>query len=259
MVEIVARLSMGSPTRPWFCPLAGLVPALLVLVGGLPVAAQDPASHHHHHHGGGVVPAAASAPSPGAPSANHGAHGHDLGPAGDTYDLRFIDGMVQHHTGALRMGEFVFDIGAPGVGALAASIWNDQAQEIKAMGQWRKAWYPEAPVYPVAYRPGGDPNSIAGLQPMTAAQMASMRMLNTLPTKANRVTWFLEGMLQHHGGALVMAHDALRKSRNPTILRLARSIISAQRHEILRLRQMLQHDGLTKPEYFYYDRLFSFP
>ena len=111
------------------------MPALLVLVGGLPVAAQDPASQHHHHHGGGVVPAAAGAPGPGAPSANHGAHGHDLGPAGDTYDLRFIDGMVQHHTGALRMGEFVFDIGAPGVGALAASIWNDQAQEIKAMGQ----------------------------------------------------------------------------------------------------------------------------
>jgi len=258
MVGIVAWLSMGSPTRPWICPLAGLVPALLVLVGGLPVGAQDPAAHHHHH-GGGLGPAAGGAPSPGAPSTNHAAHGHDLGPAGDTYDLRFIDGMVQHHTGALRMGEFVFDIGSPGVGALAASIWSDQAQEIKAMGQWRKAWYPEAPVYPVAYRPGADPNSIAGLQPMTAEQIASMRMLNGLPTKANRVTWFLEGMLHHHGGALAMAHDALRKSRNPTIVRLARSIISAQRHEIVRLRQMLQHDGLNKPEYFHYDGLFSFP
>jgi len=27
----------------------------------------------------------------------------------------------------------------PGVGALAKEIWRDQAQEIKAMGQWRKA------------------------------------------------------------------------------------------------------------------------
>ena len=114
-------------------------------------------------------------------------------------------------------------------------------------------------MYPVAYRAGGDPHSITGLQPMTAEQIAAMRMLNGLPTKANRVTWFLEGMLQHHGGALIMAHDALRKSRNPTIVRLARSIISAQRQEILRLRQMLQHDGLRKPEYFLYDGLFSFP
>ena len=247
-----------SLLRPWSRPLAALVPAALALLGGLAFAAPDPGSHHLHH-GAGAGPAAAGAPSPGSESANHAAHGHDLGPAGDTYDLRFLDGMVQHHSGALRMAEFVFDIGSPGVGALAVTIWRDQAQEIKAMGQWRKAWYPEAPVYPVAYRPGGDPNSITGLQPMTAEQIAAMRMLNGLPTKANRVTWFLEGMLQHHGGALIMAHDALRKSRNPTILRLARSIITAQRQEIVRLRQMLQHNGLTKSEYSQYDGLFSFP
>jgi uncharacterized protein (DUF305 family) len=44
--------------------------------------------------------------------------------------------MVRHHTGALRMAEFVFDIGSPGVGSLAKEIWRDQAGEIKAMGQW---------------------------------------------------------------------------------------------------------------------------
>ena len=44
MVGSVARLRMRSLTRPWFCPLAGLVPALLVMIGGLPVAAQDPAA-----------------------------------------------------------------------------------------------------------------------------------------------------------------------------------------------------------------------
>ena len=56
--------------------------------------------------------------------------------AGRTYDLRWLDGMVQHHTGALRMKKFVFDIGVPGVGSLAKDIWRDQAQELKAMGQW---------------------------------------------------------------------------------------------------------------------------
>jgi uncharacterized protein (DUF305 family) len=58
----------------------------------------------------------------------------------------------------------------------------------------------------------------------------------------NRVTWFLEGMLAHHGGALVMAHDALRKSNIPTIRRLAGAIIVAQRREIIELRRMLRHD-----------------
>ena len=42
---------------------------------------------------------------------DHSTHRHDVGPAGATYDLRFLDGMVQHHTGALRMSEFIFGIG----------------------------------------------------------------------------------------------------------------------------------------------------
>jgi uncharacterized protein (DUF305 family) len=166
--------------------------------------------------------------------------------------------MVQHHTGALRMSEFVFDIGQPGVGALAKQIWRDQAQEIKAMGQWRKAWYPEAPVYPVALKTGGDPNSMESLERMSAAHIQAMQMMGSMPTRENRVTWFLEGMLAHHGGALVMAHDALKKSNNPTIRRLARAIIVAQRREIIELRRMLRHERLNKPEYHEFDVLFSF-
>jgi uncharacterized protein (DUF305 family) len=79
-----------------------------------------------------------SSPTPAVPSKEnvHAAHQHDIGPAGETYDLRYIDAMVKHHEGALLMSEFVFDIGSPGVGALANEIWDDQAQEIKAMGQW---------------------------------------------------------------------------------------------------------------------------
>jgi uncharacterized protein (DUF305 family) len=165
--------------------------------------------------------------------------------------------MVQHHTGALRMSEYVFDIGVPGVGALAKEIWRDQAQEIKAMGQWRKAWFPEAPVYPVALAPGGDPDTMAGLVRMSGAQIAAMRMMGSTPNRDNRVPWFLEGMLQHHGGALLMAHDALAKSRNPDLRRLATAIIVAQRREIIQLRRMLNHDGLNKPEYYRYDALFS--
>ena len=145
----------------------------------------------------------------------------------------------------------------PGVGALAKEIWRDQAQEIKAMGQWRKAWFPEAPVYPVALAPGGDPDTMAGLVRMSGAQIAAMRMMATTPNRDNRVPWFLEGMLQHHGGALLMAHDVLAKSRNPDLRRLAAAIIVAQRREIIQLRRMLNHDGLNKPEYYRYDALFS--
>jgi len=222
----------------------------LVLVALLTPGAQAQMDPHQHHH---------PLLTPAAPidhSAHLHSHAHEVGPAGRTYDLRWIDAMAVHHMGALRMGEFVFDIGSPGVGSLAKEIWRDQAQEIKAMGQWRKAWYPEAPMAPVALRAGGDPDAIADLIRMGPAQIQAMQMINTPPTAATRVTWFLEGMLHHHGGALLMAHDALAKSSNPTIRRLARTIIVAQRQEIIRLRRMLQHDGLNKPGYHQYDSLF---
>jgi uncharacterized protein (DUF305 family) len=243
----------------------GLFPmrSLLTLVAAAAVSAplaglaqQTPAmsgmDHHGHHihHGGGMSPAQGA-------QAVHAAHQHDIGPAGETYDLRFIDAMVLHHQGALLMSEFVFNIGSPGVGALAHQIWDDQAQEIKAMLQWRKAWYPEAPNYSVAYLPGGDPNSMTGLTPMTAAQIAAMQMIEGTPTKKTRVTWFLEGMLHHHGAALMMAHDALEKSTNPTIQRISQDIISGQGQEILQIRSWLQFDGLNKPEYYQYDSLFG--
>ena len=226
--------------------------ALLGLAAPMAQAQMDPHQHHRM-----MAPASSAGAEPVASPMDHGAHGHDVGPAGSTYDLRWIDGMVQHHTGALRMSEFVFDIGVPGVGSLGKDIWRDQAQEIKAMGQWRKAWYPEAPIYPVVLRAGGDPNAMADLARMSSAQIQAMRMMGTTPTRNNRVTWFLEGMLQHHGGALIMAHDALRKSSNPTILRLARNIIIAQRKEIIQIRKMLGLEGLNKSEYYQYDKLFS--
>jgi uncharacterized protein (DUF305 family) len=53
-----------------------------------------------------------------------------------------------------------------------------------------------------------------------------------------------------------MAYDALKKSNNTTVKRMARSIIIAQRREIMQLRGMLQHDGLNKPEYYKFDNLF---
>ncbi|MDA0718459.1 MAG: DUF305 domain-containing protein [Cyanobacteria bacterium] len=227
---------------------------LLAGLSAFPALAQGDPHQHNQHHNHQAAPAAAPE-SQGHGS--HVSHNHNVGPAGATYDLRWLDAMVQHHTGALRMSEFVFNIGSPGVGVLANGIWREQAREIKAMGQWRKAWYPEAPVYPVAIKSGGDPNTMAGLTRMSDTQIQAMQMMDSTPTKSNRVVWFLEGMIAHHGGALVMAHDALEKSANPTIRRLALEIILAQRAEIIELRRMLRLDGLIKPEYSQYDALFS--
>ncbi|MFZ9768792.1 MAG: DUF305 domain-containing protein, partial [Vulcanococcus sp.] len=67
----------------------------------LPALAQSGHEHHHHGHGQHAMPMAM--PAGGTNDhGSHSSHGHDVGPAGSTYDLRWIDAMVQHHTGALR-------------------------------------------------------------------------------------------------------------------------------------------------------------
>jgi len=101
------------------CPVMRAALAVLALIGLLaPLATAQQQQHEHHA-------------QPQAPAAAHSAgHAHDVGPAGRTYDLRWIDAMVQHHTGALRMSEVVFICGTTGVGALDREIWRDQAQEI---------------------------------------------------------------------------------------------------------------------------------
>lgn len=237
---------------------------LVALLSPIAVAAEmDP--HHQHHDGHSMpmeaVPGQDSSPAEGKSAHDHSGHAghgpHDVGPAGETYDLRFIDAMVQHHTGALRMSEFVFDIGKPGIGSLAKSIWREQAQEIKAMLQWRKRWYPQAPVYPVSQRSGASADDLSGLQRMSAQDIEAMRMTGQPPSRQTRQVWFLEGMLHHHGGALLMAHDALAKSSNPTIRRFSRDVILAQRQEIIQLRRWLGTLGLRKPEYHQFDPYFS--
>jgi uncharacterized protein (DUF305 family) len=235
-------------------PRQGLLALALMLMGAsaMPhVRAQEHDHHHHRQHQQHHQPAT----DPQDTHAGH-AHGHDLGPAGASYDLRWLDAMVQHHTGALRMSEFLFGAGEPGVGALAKEIWVEQANEIRAMGRWRRAWYPDAPNFPVAWRSGADPDQTSGLPRMSPQQIEAMRMMQSTPTRENRVTWFLEGMLMHHGGALQMAHDGLKKSKNPTIQYLAQEIILSQSDEIIRLRKMLQFEGLDKPEYHQFDALF---
>lgn len=94
--------------------------------------------------------------------------------------------MVKHHTGALRMGEFAFDIGSPGVAALAMGIWGDQAQEIRAMGLLRGACPPEEPIFQGVLKCGADPNAMADLVRMSPEQIDAMRMMGITSTPEGR-------------------------------------------------------------------------
>ncbi|MBN3911368.1 MAG: DUF305 domain-containing protein [Nostoc sp. NMS1] len=66
----------------------------------------------------------------------------DLGAADAEFDLRFINAMIPHHEGAVKMGQDALSKSKrPEIKKLAQEIVKAQDIEIKQMQQWRKAWY----------------------------------------------------------------------------------------------------------------------
>jgi uncharacterized protein (DUF305 family) len=166
---------------------------------------------------------------------NHGSsHNMDLGPADDSLDLRFIDGMTPHHQGALVMAKEVLQKSQrPELRKFANQILADQQKEISQMQKWRKTWYPKAGSELMGWHAEGN-----HMMPMTAAQIAAMRMDRPLG-KADKEfdLRFLDAMIPHHAGAVQMAKELQQKSKRPEMVQLAKAIITSQQSEIDKMKQ----------------------
>ena len=187
--------------------------------------AADAASHKQMDHG-----------SMGDAMMNHSMN-MALGPADADFDLRFIDGMTPHHEGAIVMAKEAQQKSKRSeMKALAANITKTQRQEIAEIKQWRQAWYPKASTTPMAYNA-----QMGHAMPMSQDQMQSMMMSMDLGAADGQFDLrFLNAMIPHHQGALVMAQEALSKSKRSEIKQLAQAIIKAQTAEIAEMKQWKQ-------------------
>lgn len=165
----------------------------------------------------------------------HHLMGMDLGPADAEYDLRFIDAMIPHHRGAIAMANDALQKSQRlEIKALAQTIIKAQnREENELMRKWRKAWYPKASETPMAY------DSQQGkMLPMSADQQNSMMMkLDLGAADAEFDLRFINAMIPHHEGAVVMAKDALTKAQHPELKQLANEIIASQQAEIDQMKQ----------------------
>jgi uncharacterized protein (DUF305 family) len=158
----------------------------------------------------------------------------DLGPKDAEFDLRFIDGMILHHQGALNMAEAALQNSQrPEIKQLAQNIISAQQQEIEQMKQWRQAWYPDASAEPMMYHAQMS-HSMAMTEPMQAA----MRMDGDLGEADDEFDLrFLNGMIPHHEGALEMAQQVLENSDRPELQQMAQDILTSQKREIDQMNQ----------------------
>ncbi|MBW4693732.1 MAG: DUF305 domain-containing protein [Lyngbya sp. HA4199-MV5] len=163
--------------------------------------------------------------------------GMDLGPADADFDLRFLDAMTPHHQGAVVMAKDAQQKSKrPEIQTLAADIIKAQAKEIAAMKQWRQAWYPKAPATPMAWH-----SEMGHMMAMSPDQTKSMMMSMDLGAADSQFDLrFLNAMIPHHEGAIVMAKDVLSKSKRPEVKQLAQAIITSQQVEIAQMKQWKQ-------------------
>ncbi|RRR69783.1 MAG: DUF305 domain-containing protein [Candidatus Viridilinea halotolerans] len=168
--------------------------------------------------------AATTPVAPVAPSAApaHDTHGGATSTASDElFDARFIDAMIVHHEGAVAMAEeALVEATRPEVRTLAEAILEAQAAEIAQMQTWRATWYPDLP--------------------LTDWSQMEMGPMSVAPGDASYDVRFLEAMIPHHEGAIMMAEEALQTSERQPLRTLAEMIIMSQEAEIALMRQWLE-------------------
>jgi uncharacterized protein (DUF305 family) len=176
--------------------------------------------------------------APGAPSRVVDAHSaSDLSHVQHTAaDVRFMQGMIGHHAQALEMTALLPSRStSEDMRKLALRIEVSQADEIDMMRRWLEARGEKVPGPHALHEHG------ATLMPgmLTADEMS--RLAAAAGTAFDRL--FLEGMIKHHGGALIMVQQLFSTpgaGQESEIFAFASDVDADQRMEIQRMGAMLK-------------------
>lgn len=150
-------------------------------------------------------------------------------------DVIFAQNMIPHHQQAVEMADMalVKTRGASAVVTdLASRIRGAQQPEIELMTSWLDSWGKNV----AESMEGMDHSSMEAMEGMMSAdQMAS---LESESGEAFDRAW-LNMMVEHHKGAVVMAETVIGEGSNPQVRDLAEKIIAAQKAEITEMSSAL--------------------
>ena len=157
-------------------------------------------------------------------------------------DLRFMHGMIPHHAQALEMTELLRDrTSNPRLHRLALRIEISQKDEIAMMQRWLRDRDEEA-AHGMAHN--GHEGMMGELMPgmLTPEQMTQLAEAR----EADFDRLFLEFMISHHEGALVMVKALFASpgaGQGSAIYHFASDVEADQEMEIRRMRALLESGG----------------
>jgi len=187
-------------------------------------------------------PAIVQPGAPGAPSKTLPPNTTISLPARSAADVSFMQGMIMHHGQAVEMTDLIpSHTTNPDVLSIGKRISLSQTDEMKFMKRWL-----EARNEPTSMAMPGMPDMTMDGKPMapmpgmlTPAQMEALR--NSRGHKFDEL--FLKGMIQHHGGALVMVKDLFDSAgagQDAELFQFATDVDNTQRAEIQIMQNMLK-------------------
>jgi uncharacterized protein (DUF305 family) len=153
-------------------------------------------------------------------------------------DVAFAQGMLPHHRQAVDMAAMVPSRTTnPDVRMMATHISWDQQAEILTMTGMLAQW--GEPVATDHHEHGGMtmPGMVDGVMPGMVDD-ATMTQLKSLSGPAFDELW-LTSMIDHHQGAVTMAHTEIADGQNPDAKKLAEMIITAQQREIAQMNNLV--------------------
>src|SRR6266581_4053469 len=225
---------------------SGLVAAsALAGLFSLPVCAQqaDPAT-----------PVVVQPGAPGKPTQTLPSSTRAMLPPRSPKDVSFMQGMIMHHAQAVEMTALMDSHTTnKELRLLGARISHSQSEEIRFMKRWLEARGEptELPMPKMSGMdmPGMDMSKHEMLMPgmLTAKQMEALR--NAKGVEFDRL--FLKGMIQHHGGALIMVkdlYDTAGAGQDAVLFNFTTDIDSGQRAEIRIMENMLGEKSLEEKQ-----------
>jgi uncharacterized protein (DUF305 family) len=151
-------------------------------------------------------------------------------------DVKFMQGMIHHHAQALDMVELLRTrTNSEDMKKLAERIRLSQEDEIKMMREWLAARGAEVPGEHAHHMPG------APLMPGMLTPEEMNRLATATGVEFDRL--FLEYMITHHAGALVMVKDLFATpgaAQEGEIFAFASDVDADQLIEIRRMESMLK-------------------
>ena len=160
----------------------------------------------------------------GMTDGNDGMNGMDHGSMmnNSLSERQFLQEMIPHHQEAIDTAKLVAKNGENAeVKKIAQDIITAQEKEIADMKSWYKTWYQ------VEYK------NDAAYKPMMRSDLSTLTG-NTLDRA------FLEGMIEHHMGALMMGQSVVPNLQHKEVENLARGIAESQSNEIITMRILLK-------------------